>query len=92
MTSFAPRQKKKNNAPSVVSTEPNKVNWAVLWLHTSTLSTILNGKDAIIHAPLFGIAPRKKNLKTTTHKKLEEALLMWFKNMQAKNVHSAGEW
>ncbi|XP_040070451.3 tigger transposable element-derived protein 6-like [Ixodes scapularis] len=57
----------------------------------STLSTILKTKDAIILATSSGNGSKKKNLKTTPHEKLEEALFMWFNDMRARNVPLSGE-
>lgn len=54
----------------------------------SMLSTIFTGKEAIIHVISSGIALKKKNFKTTLHKKLEQALALftWFKDIRATNI------
>lgn len=65
----------------------------------STLSTILKSKDAAISgtstttlsATSSGHPSKKKNMKTTPHEKLEEALFTWFMDRRAKNVPLTGD-
>ena len=58
----------------------------------STLSTIIKDKDKIVAAFNHGMfEPERKRMRTSVYESVEEALLMWFKDIYGRNVPVSGE-
>lgn len=56
----------------------------------SSLSTILNAKDAIRSAVERGTDSKKKKLKSSTYADVDKAVFTWFMDMRARNVPISG--
>lgn len=56
----------------------------------SSLSTILNAKDAIRGAVQAGTSGKKKKLKQSTYADVDKAVFTWFMDMRARNVPISG--